>query len=247
MPKDQDRATASQPTTGEGAPANHPRVAELSPEDERRVGLEVHALIVARHKVVEGEALQHRLAAAAAPLVALRPGNAAPVSFTILDSEEIFTFSHPGGYLYASRGLFNFVRNDVELQFILGVELAHLDLRHLEHEASRAAADPGEAAPGPAPRLYRQIALGYTEEQVYEADAWAYRALRRLGQPWYKAFSWLSPLYDFNGEKDPRGTRRIPTTSPLADRQEVENHWSTHPPAAERFNRLRSLVATTNS
>jgi hypothetical protein len=96
-------------------------------------------------------------------------------------------------------------------------------------------------------RLYRQIALGYTEEQVFEADARAYRVVCRLGVPRYRSISWLATHYNFNGSEDPRGTRRRPSTSRSDDRQDVENHWHSQPPAPERYNRLRSLVVATNS
>jgi hypothetical protein len=244
-----DDAAAGRPRSVVSATAGAVEAGAPTPEDERRVGREVHELIVARHKVLDDETLRRRLVAVISPLLAERGEDDRPISFTILDAEEAFTFSHPGGYLYVSRALFNFARNDAELQFILGVEVAHLDLGHLSEEATRAGREAvvrGDAPLGLARRLYRQIALGYNEEQVFEADARACRAVCRLGVPRYRTISWLATHYDFNGSDDPRGTRRRPSTGPSDDRQDVANHWPSQPPAPERYNRLRSLVVATN-
>jgi Zn-dependent protease with chaperone function len=162
------------------------------------------------------------------------------LTFTVLKSDEVFAFSHPGGYLYVSRGLFNFVRNDDELQFQIARELAHMEKNHLIYDAAARS----EPALDLAQRLYRQIALGYTDAQVFAADEQAFRTLRRLGRPAYKLLSWLSPASDLNGEADPRGTRRKPASSALDRCQDVENHWHSYPPASVRFERLRSLQQT---
>jgi hypothetical protein len=211
----------------------------LSVEEEQRIGREVHELITARHKVLKNDPLRHRLERAVAPLTAQRPGNQPPLQFTLLDSDESFAFAHLGGYLYASRGLFHLVRNDAELRFILGCEIAHLDLGHLARAAVITNRD--DATTTPARRLYRQIAVGYNPDDVFAADAWSYRTLRRLGLPGYQTIAWLSPSANLEGAEDPRGSRRSPATSPESDLQEIENHWRSLPPAAERYHRLLAL------
>jgi hypothetical protein len=220
---------------------SQPESLPLTPGEEMQVGQLVHRLIVENHKVVtapDGVLLQ-RLRLAATPLLPLRRNKDIDPTFTLLDSDEVFAFSHPGEYVYVSLGLFNLVKNDVELQFVVGLEFAHLSMRHLEQDA--AAGEVGAMRDRPR-RLYRQLAVGYTDEQVYEADAWAFRRLSQLGHPAYKMLLLLSPDSHSYGETDPRGTRRRPTTSPEAGRQEIENHWRAQPPAAERFRRLNELA-----
>ena len=212
----------------------------LDPQEEVSVGRAVHELVLGRHKVLADESIQRRLRLAAAPLLEHRRRKDLDPSFTILDSEEVFAFSHPGEYLYVSRGLFNLIKSEVELQFILGQEFAHLSLRHLE-QAAGARTHGGDGPSSLERRIYQQIPLGYAEEQVFEADAWSFRTLRQLGHPTYRVLSLLSPRYDFNGALDPRGARRKPGTGPATDRQAIENHWPSNPPAAERFERLRAL------
>jgi hypothetical protein len=239
------RSTTRKPEAGplhDPGPSPEPQPADrpLDLEEEVRVGRAVRERILGRHKVLADESIQQRLRSAAAPLLEHRRRRDLDPSFTILDSEKAFAFSHPGEYLYVSRGLFNLIKSEVELQFILGQEFAHLSLRHLE-QAAGVRTRGGDGPSGLVRRIYRQIALGYAEEQVFEADAWSFRTLRQLGHPTYRVLSLLSPRYDFNGAPDPRGTRRKPETDPAADRQDIENHWQSNPPAAERFERLQAL------
>ncbi|MFO0888758.1 MAG: GYF domain-containing protein [Isosphaeraceae bacterium] len=237
-PKPEDSPAREASPQATPAPSrSEPESRPLTTDEERQVGQLVHRLIIENHKVATAPdgALQQRLRLAAEPLLSLRRNRDIEPTFTILDTDEVFAFSHPGEYVYVSLGLFNLVKNDVELQFVVGVEFAHLSMRHLEQNA--ASGDVGDMRER-SHRLYRQIAVGYTDEQVFEADAWAFRRLSRLGHPAYRMLLLLSPDSHSYGEADPRGTRRAPTTPPGADRQEVENHWRANPPAAERFRRL---------
>jgi hypothetical protein len=228
-----DRARGVQATSAPPAPVFH--AGGPPAQVEARLGRELHELITARHKVLQDNALQYRLERAAAPLIPYRPGTNPPLRFTMVDSEEPFAFSGLGGYLYVSRGLFHLVRNDSELQFVLGCEIAHMDLGHLRRAAM---ANPETEPLSPGRRLYRQIAVGYNPDDVFTADAWSYRTLRQIGVPGYRIIAWLSPSATLEGAEDPRGSRRSPRTGIDADVQEIENYWHSLPPAADRYERL---------
>lgn len=62
-----------------------------------------------------------RVHAGTKALLARRSRKGINYTFTILDSEAVNAFSHPGGYVYLSRGFFSFIGEDedVLLQFIL--------------------------------------------------------------------------------------------------------------------------------
>lgn len=53
-----------------------------------------------------------------------------PFKFALLKEERINAFSGPGGYIYITTGLLEFVSNRDELAGVLGHEMAHICLRH---------------------------------------------------------------------------------------------------------------------
>lgn len=229
--------------TSSSPPASGEAVAPR-PEQEPDLGRAVHELILARHSVLNDSALLGRLRGVAASLAGRASESDLDLRFAILDSEGVFAFSHPGGYLYFSRGLFNFVRDDVELQFVVGRELALLEARYLERRAGGQAPETvarPEAQIDLARRLYHQIAVGYADDQVFDADARAYLVLRRLGHPAYKVVSFLRRYINYASDYEPGPARRRPSTSVLDDRQEIENHWRSQPPARMRYERLCTL------
>jgi hypothetical protein len=50
--------------------------------------------------------------------------------FYIVNTDMVNAFALPGGYVFVTRGLMNFIENDDELAAVLGHELAHVARRH---------------------------------------------------------------------------------------------------------------------
>ncbi len=53
-----------------------------------------------------------------------------PYTFTLLDTSEVNAFAVPGGFIYVTRGMLDFVHDDDELAAVIGHELAHVARRH---------------------------------------------------------------------------------------------------------------------
>ena len=53
-----------------------------------------------------------------------------PYTYVILDSKEINAFAAPGGFIFITTGMLNFLENEDELAVILGHEIAHIELQH---------------------------------------------------------------------------------------------------------------------
>jgi len=216
----------------------------LTPEEERRVGRAVNEAITQRHKTVPAVRLQQVILDAARPLLAQRARKEIDYHITILDSADLNIFSHLGGHIYVSRGLFDFVAEDSEWRFLLGHEIAHVDRKHGARrvsEMARAATDAGKTAPGLVAAVYRQVAEGYSDDQEYEADAWAYRHMSALGDSRREGLMFLRRLMGYM-EQHRLESHRAPQTAPDADVQDVENHWLTLPSALDRLERLRNLA-----
>jgi len=60
-----------------------------------------------------------------------------PMSFRLLESDEINAFTLPGGYVFISTGLLKLSDNEAELASVMAHELAHAAARHATRQATR--------------------------------------------------------------------------------------------------------------
>jgi len=213
------------------------RVRDLSVEDENRLGQELHELILSRQLALENADLTKRVRLASRPLITKGFRRELPDdAFTILDSEDPFAFSHPGGYFYLSSALFALLSSEEELRFVIAHEMAHVELKHalkqLEAQQSKL------QGLGTAEQLYRLIAQGYETAQEYEADRWAVTLLLKLDHTRRECLAFLRKFKGYSedhGFGEGRKRPKFGLTSPV---QEVENHFRAHPAAWERLDRL---------
>jgi hypothetical protein len=116
-------------------------VASMSAADEQKLGALLHDVIVQLNPVAGDGPWRQRVEDAAKPFLAALQRKEIHYHFEIMESDQVNAFSHPGGYVYVSRGLFELIGEDEDyaLQFAVGNEIAHVDLRH----AIRCLEDPG--------------------------------------------------------------------------------------------------------
>jgi predicted Zn-dependent protease len=217
----------------------------LSPEEVRERGAELSGLIASAHPLRDDAAAIRRLGDLLGHLAPARSRPDEPIRFHVLDSAEVNAFSHIGGHVYASRGVFSLVQTDAELEFVVAHELAHIELGHA---AARLDSIPGldKASPGLVPALFHLIALGFSAEQELEADDWAYRALRRAGRSHRESVLFLR-RYAGHAEAAHLAGRQPPRTHLGDSRQDFENNYPAHPPARERLNRLEPRSGAANA
>ena len=53
-----------------------------------------------------------------------------PWTFTVVDEPAVNAFALPGGFIYLTRGILPFLRDEAELAAVLGHEIGHVDARH---------------------------------------------------------------------------------------------------------------------
>ncbi|MCY2987370.1 MAG: M48 family metalloprotease [Planctomycetota bacterium] len=216
----------------------------LSPEEEIRLGPEVHRIVRQQCKIVNSPVMVRRLEQLAQPLLELRTRKNLKYSFLVIDSAEVNAFAHVGGYVYVNRGMLKFVRNDAELQFVLAHEIAHGDLKHCAKQvtyAARASQLGGNLGGNLAQLAYRAIATGYTKDHEFEADAWAFRTLLRIDRSRDEALSLSRHLVDYVKGKGLEPEQRDPKNASQKTAVEITNHFRSHPPSADRVRRLESL------
>lgn len=162
-----------------------------------------------------------------------------PWTFTVVDSPAINAFAVPGGYVYITRGILPYLRDEAELAGVIGHEIGHVTARHASQQYSRQAGGSIGLAvlsifvPQTAPFAdlssmgLGMLFLKYGRDDEVESD--------RLGMEYSSREGW-----------DPAGVPRFLSTlarvSAMSERG-VPNWLSTHPEPASRVDDAQPIVA----
>src|SRR5579864_4782676 len=118
-------------------PVANAALLSMSEQQEIQVGREVERQLAQKPGFVDDPGLTqylreigHRLAA-----VSERPN--LPWTYHILRDSSVNAIAAPGGYVFATRGLFGFVKSRDELGFVIGHETTHVAHRHAVDLAKR--------------------------------------------------------------------------------------------------------------
>lgn len=210
----------------------------LDEADEREIGKQVHAMICAEQPVVVNPALNQKLRELAAPFLSATKRKTIDYTFTVLNDPEINAFAHLGGYVYVNRGLLELIDDDAQLQFVVGHEIAHVDLKHCVEQMTfqaRAGQVAGEVGASIVQLGYDAVARGYSEDRELEADAWSYS---QMGASRPSAIAFLNKLakVESNAGQPTKPDGVLATTI-----HEVENHFRTHPASSTRIEALKKI------
>jgi Zn-dependent protease with chaperone function len=217
-------------------------LASLSLEEENRLGQDLNALILLLNDRAPDGPEQERVEEAARPLLASCLRKDVRYRFFILNSNEVNAFSHPGGFVYVTTGLLEFIGKDepCALQFVLAHEIAHVDDGH----AIRCLLIPTllKLSSGTVETIYKLIIpLGYTEEQEFQADRWAYERVMALDCGRYDSLKFIRRFEQYANQKGfPSGH----ASSVAGDvRRLIDNHYRSHPAARDRKRKLEALTS----
>ncbi len=164
-----------------------------------------------------------------------------PWHFTVVDTAAVNAFALPGGFIYITRGILPFLRDESELAAVLGHEVGHVDARHSAAAYSRQAlAGGGLVALGvfvPQTQPFQQafgVGLGLlflknSRENELEAD--------HLGVGYASTSGW-----DPGGMPGLLGTLARMEDSSGSSRG-VPNWALTHPQAEDRVVKVQETVA----
>jgi hypothetical protein len=215
---------------------------DLPASEETKIGAVLHDLILANYGDDPRSAFPALVLEAVKPMLELRARKDVEITITVLDSDEVNAFSHLGGFIYLTRGLFSIAATPEEYRFVAGHELAHVDLKHSQievAEAMRAGAEPGI---GTLQYLYYQIAKGYSREHEFAADDWVVERMLRLDNSKRECLAFLRKFVNLSREREfPNGIER-PKTSLRDLVQDLDHAYKARPAAFERLSRLTDIV-----
>lgn len=103
---------------------------DVSEDKEIRIGEEAARTLVSEYGVVTSEAEINRLKGITDFLVLASGRPELEYHFYIIDTDFINAFALPGGYIFITRGLMDFIDDDDELASVVAHELVHVANRH---------------------------------------------------------------------------------------------------------------------
>lgn len=215
----------------------------LLPAEESQVGAEVHQMIRRKHALFQHPVTLARVKRLAEPLLQARKRKEIQYTFHLVEAPQTNAFSHLGGFVYLNRGLLNFARTDAELQFVLGHEIAHVDLGQCSRKVTYAyrAKQLGGASvkdlTGLVQVAYGMVSAGFSQADELAADEWAYKAMRGAGRSPREILALPKAFADLESRRPP--PQPASAKSPIEDL--LDNHFRTHPPATLRLERLEKL------
>ena len=107
---------------------------EIGPLQEFQLGRAVAARVAALHRILPAKDPRSAYVAQVGAAVAAASNDPAPFRgyrFAVMESDEIDAFAVPGGFVFVTSGLLDFLESEDELAVVLAREVAHLELRHV--------------------------------------------------------------------------------------------------------------------
>ncbi len=210
---------------------------QIDRETEIEIGRQGAADLEAEYGVVRNAQMQQRLDSMGPRVAAVSQEPSLPWTFKILNSDEVNAVALPGGFIYATKGMMEYVKNDDQLAGVLAHEVVHADHHHAKSaiEKQMTQALLVELITQKSSDSIRQAAAialdldmreGYREKE-YEADKFGTEYAFRAG---YRA-NGLRDLLDYLHAKE-------------GDPARITWLLQSHPPLSKRIERLDEHIPT---
>ena len=228
-------ACATNPATGKR------QLVLLSEADEIALGREADVSIRREMGVYDSPGLQSTVSRVGQALAKSSHRTHLPWTFAVVDENAVNAFALPGGFIYVTRGILPYLRDEAELAAVLAHEVGHVDARHSVDQYSRQMLTQAALAGGSAflPQWGVAFAglgaaadllfLRYGRTAELESD--------RLGVGYASANGWA-----------PQAMRGVLGTLGRLDEfggshRGVPNWALSHPPATDRIARVEEAIA----
>jgi predicted Zn-dependent protease len=162
-----------------------------------------------------------------------------PWHFTVVDVPAVNAFALPGGYIYITRGILAYLDSEAQIAGVLGHEIGHVTARHAAQQYSRSTGAQLGLLLGsilvPEARPFAQLGesglgllfLKYSRDDEAQADSLGVRYAARAG---------------WDPEGVPQMLRTLDRIEEQSDNKGVPNWLATHPPPANRIERVQAAV-----
>ena len=230
-------------------PFNRPVHAELSIEEEQKMGKQFIIAALRYLKLVEDPEVVAYMNRVGQRVVSHLDVHTFNFSFYVVDSNQLNAFAAPAGYVFINRGLVEIMDDEGELAAILAHEIAHVQSRHISQRMDRAkklslasiggilasiflgaagAGEAGSAVLAGSMAGSQSMQLQYSRMDEEEADR---KGLLYLEAAGYQGQDFVTVMKKM-GQDSWKAGGRIP------------GYLSTHPGVPERVNYLASVMET---
>lgn len=220
------------------------RLTRVGAEREMRLGATLAAEYASG--VPTADAWQQYVTDVGAPLAANVRRRDIRYQFHAVVSPVVNAFALPGGHIFVTTGLLEFVQSEAELASVLGHEIAHVDLRHcIERFQYDMALGPVAGTPlaGAVTLARGMMTIGYTRYQEIDADAYGADLAGGVRYDSAAAVTLLRRM----AARDPASAERRSRT-PVGEAAQaltdaMVDYFQTHPRPDQRTRRLGLHVA----
>ena len=112
------------------APGGKVEIPKLSDQEEIEIGRQAAIDWETQTPASTDAVLIERVQRIGEKILPFQPRKGIPFVFKVAETDDINAFAFPGGFVYVTHGLLNYVENDDELAGVIGHEIAHVALRH---------------------------------------------------------------------------------------------------------------------
>lgn len=208
-------------------------------KDEIEFGKEVHKSVVNEYGLYKNPQAQALVENIGRKIIS-NAERKLPYSFTLLNTDMVNAFAAPGGYIFVTKGLLEYVENEDELACVLGHELAHITLRHsmkaLEKQygyeivfniISALSEKDLSAIKQYTDTITGLMLLGYGRDNEFDADFHGIRYAKLAGYDPNAMVNFFNKLKKMEGKK----------------LSKLETLFSSHPPTEERIKKVQDSIS----
>jgi len=210
---------------------------EIDRQTEIDIGRQGAADLEKQYGVVNDPPAQRRLDAIGSRVAAVSEEPSLPWTFKILNQKEVNAVALPGGFVYVTKGMMDYVPNDDELAGVLAHEVVHADHHHAKAAIEKAMTE----------QLLAELILQKSSTSIQQAAGIALDLDMRQGyrDKEYEA-DHFGTEYSFRAGYRATGLRDLLTYLYTKEGDPSRITWllQSHPPLSKRIERLDEYIPT---
>jgi predicted Zn-dependent protease len=220
------------------------RLTRLTDADEMALGAEISAPVLAEfHEDPDAAAY---VTDVAKPFLHHVRRSGIQYHFHVITASGVNAFAMPGGQIFVTSGLLEFVESEAELASVLGHEISHVDLRHCveRYQVQYRLRKAGAGGLGSMLEFAHHLMIaGFKQDQESDADAQGEQLVVEAGYDPDAEAALFERMKKHLSEPSPYNATTPVEEVSKALGDVIGSYFRTHPPSGDRAVRLKLLVA----